>query len=263
MTASSTRCGVAPRAARPRPVLSNRVRHSTALRAGDNEAVHRDGELLWRRPGIAHQTVPATGPFMKSTFRGASGGGVVTRRGCEWQGKHLDELRVTKILCQIILALKECHGHSSSAGDGHGAKGGRRPILHRDLKPANVSNARLRSSPRRRSQSATRLVSTGAPRRSREREAWRLWTGEGAQQRFASCTDQLGHALLYGSRDCERKAVRRARRHLVRNESARNRWLLPCSLCVRFDPTGRPAASPTRPQLSRRRSRRTTSSRSP
>ena len=187
----------------------------------------------------------------------------MTGRGCEWQGKHLDELRVTKILCQIILALKECHGHSSSAGDGHGAKGGRRPILHRDLKPANVSNARLRSSPRRRSQSATRLVSTGAPRRSREREAWRLWTGEGAQQRFASCTDQLGHALLYGSRDCERKAVRRARRHLVRNESARNRWLLPCSLCVRFDPTGRPAASPTRPQRSRRRSRRTTSSRSP
>ena len=62
----------------------------------------------------------------------------MTGRGCEWQGKHLDELRVTKILCQIILALKECHGHSGGAGDARGAKGDRRPILHRDLKPANV-----------------------------------------------------------------------------------------------------------------------------
>ena len=68
----------------------------------------------------------------------------MTGRGCEWQGKHLDELRVTKILCQIILALKECHGHSGGAGDARGAKGDRRPILHRDLKPANVRGARLR-----------------------------------------------------------------------------------------------------------------------
>ena len=57
------------------------------------------------------------------------------------QGKHIDEHRVNRMLCQIILALKECHGHSSRAAAGQSDKAGapsRRPILHRDLKPVNV-----------------------------------------------------------------------------------------------------------------------------
>jgi NIMA (never in mitosis gene a)-related kinase 2 len=55
---------------------------------------------------------------------------------CKREGTHLEESYVWKVLCQCILALKDCHNPKVSSSDKTGTTS--RPILHRDIKPANI-----------------------------------------------------------------------------------------------------------------------------